>query len=113
MEIEKALPEITIELGEEKLTVVFSLYAFCELERLTGVNALEGQTWDRLNATILSTLLWAGLITHKPDLTIEELRKSISVPTLTNLYTVIIEALAKASSGKKTEAAQEIPAANA
>lgn len=103
----KAVPEIEIEYLGEKLKLVFSLTAFCAFEKETGINALNGETWSEVNITVLSALLWAGLRSHKPEITLQEVRDSMTMPQLLALYKDINTAFnnASASDEKKSEPA--------
>lgn len=103
MNSNKALPEIEIDFAGEKKKLVFSTLAFCLLEDLTGKNALDGEIWNKPDVRLLTTLLWAGLKTNHPEITLEEVRGKIALPDLLPLYGTIISAFQRASGAEDTK----------
>ena len=103
MNANKAIPEVEIEFGGEKKKLLFSTQAFCLLEDLTGKNALDGETWEKPDVRLLTTMLWAALKTYDPGLTLEAVRTKIGLGDLLKLYGSIIEGFGRASPGEETE----------
>lgn len=95
--LDKIIPESEIEFDGEKKKLVFSTYAFCLLEEKTGKNALDAQVWINADLRTLSTIIWAGLQTHHPEITLDQVRTKLSVRELTGNLGAILEAFKKAS----------------
>lgn len=55
----------------------FTLPVLQEFERLTGVNAVNGQVLKNgtPNAKVVPAMLWAGMITDEPELKLEQVTK--------------------------------------
>jgi hypothetical protein len=75
-EIDPTLPKVGIKLGDTTyyLCYTFGAMALAEARlRKQGIecNLLKGCDVTSLDASTLSSLLYAGLLTHQPDITIE------------------------------------------
>lgn len=101
MNSDKALPEIEIDFKGEKKKLVFSLQAFCLLEEVCGINALDGSVFENLNVRTMSALLWAGLSTHDKNITLVDVRAKLGMAELRSLCTVIVESFKAASADQK------------
>lgn len=104
---EKALPEVEIDFLGEKKKLVFSTLAFCLLEEITGKNALDGETWRNPDARMRTALVWAGLQTNYPDITLDQVRRSLPISGLKDVMDAVLKAFSNASGNasdeKKTE----------
>lgn len=106
---EKALPEVELELWGATKKLVFSVQAFCILEETTGKNALDGDNYSNPDARTLSALLWAGLITHHKDISLDFVRSNLSLKQLMSLYPTILKAFNRASSEEKKSDVEPTP----
>lgn len=52
---------------ELSLRLAFDFNALALVEEETGINALNGEAFQKQNATVLSALLWAALQKHHPE----------------------------------------------
>jgi hypothetical protein len=89
-EHDSTLPKTELKLGKETFYLCFTFAALSLAEtqlRRQGVecNLLKALDVRDLDATKLSTLLYAGLITHKPEITYEEVLKLI---TFKNMFSI-------------------------
>lgn len=94
---EKAMPSTKIELAGNHYKLHFDFEAFCLLEEMTGINALDGEVWEKPSASTLSTLLWAAMQRHHPELSVKDVRKKISFGDMPKLSEALVEAFEKAS----------------
>ncbi len=102
---EKASPEMYVEL-DRKRKYILDLNAFCELEKRIGKSLFKAINWEDMGVNDLRLLLWAGLLTDDPALTLEEFTKMCSLPKLRQFEPMIAEMLGRvmpAPSEKKTE----------
>ena len=106
--LSKAAPGVSICLGGKDYTLKLNLFAFMQLEKVTGKNALNGEIWSNINATNMAVLLWAALLHQDPALTVEAVAQQIDVKDLAKLPTLIQAAFEEAAPSpdpeKKTEA---------
>lgn len=63
----QALPSVKIEIGGQEYTLLYTLYAFAKLQKIGNINALKGDV-DFGNPEHVLYFLWAGLISHHPEL---------------------------------------------
>lgn len=95
--IDKAIPEVEVEIGGVKHKLEYSLWSFCKLDELTGKNPLVGSSWAETKPKDILALLWAGLL-HEPNaMTLEELGKKISVKEINTLAPLIVKAMGQAT----------------
>lgn len=75
------LPKIPITLDKDR-TLCYSTYSLWQLEKATGLNALDGSIFGlfkNISAGNLSLLTWAGLIHEDKTLTAEQVSEMIPV----------------------------------
>jgi len=73
-----AQPELELDL-DKKRKLTFDFNALCTIERVVGKNALfDMSLWQRPSAAELRAILWAGLLTDDPTLTLEDTGKLLS-----------------------------------
>lgn len=113
MNSDKALPEIEIDFKGEKKRLVFSLQAFCILEEVCGINALDGSVFENLNVRTMSALLWAGLSTHDKNITLSDVRDNLSMAELRAVCALIVESFKTASADQKKSDDSSVEAAPA
>lgn len=111
METSKAIPEIEITWKGEPKKLVFSCFAFAMIEEKTGVNALHGQVFANPDVRTLTTLLWAGLLSTMPDLTLDDVRHTIGLRELNDILVKLLEAFQRSSPAEKKsgEQAETLP----
>ena len=93
---EKAAPHVKIRLGGKDRVLKYNLYSFCRLDEECGVNILEGQFLRGLSPRKLVGLLLARLITYEPDLTIDDLAKTVDLQEIVQLPELVDEAFMRA-----------------
>lgn len=86
MDTIKLDPKVPFVLGETEHTMVFNNRAVREIVTATGINLLTTaiSSEEMLKPEILALLVYWGLKTHSPDLTIEEV--DIKLTTRHTLY---------------------------
>lgn len=103
MTVNKARPEITLTLSGKDYTGVFSTAAFCALEEKTGLNALDGATWQNINLSTVTVMIWAALRTHHPEITLDFVRDNLDLSDIPNISAKLEEGFLKASPGPQIE----------
>lgn len=91
-----ASPEMTIKLGDRDRKFVLDLNAFCELEKRVNKSLFKAIRWDDMGVNDLRLLLWAGLLTDDPALTLEQFSKMCTLRQLEQFAPVINEMLGRA-----------------
>lgn len=59
-----------VKIGTKTYELVYKVNAVCDLEEMTGCSITDIFNWTEFRS--LRALLWAGLITHMPTLTMVE-----------------------------------------
>lgn len=97
-----------IILGGKPRKLTFNLYAFCRLDEETGKNILTGDVFNSMRPRDLVELVWCGLITDEPELTIDDVAKEIKLSEIMQLPQVVQSGFESAmppqSEEKKTKA---------
>lgn len=81
----KMLPEYTIVVGGKPRKLVYNIYAFIRLEEETGLSVIDGGAFQAKKLSHIVALLWAGLLTHWPEATIEEVAKTVDIEEIMSL----------------------------
>ena len=89
----KANPELKIVVGGKERTLKYNLYSFCRLDEECGVNILNGDFMSAIRPRGLIGLLWAGLITDDPELTLDDLARDVDMNELMRLPDLVNAAL--------------------
>jgi len=90
----QASPAIVVDL-DRKRNFVLDLNAFCELEKRVGKSLFKLIKWDDMGVNDLRYLLWAGLLTDDPSLTLEDFSKMVSMQKLQQFAPMINEMLGR------------------
>ena len=88
----------TLTLDRER-RVQYTWAALKRLKREQGLNFLElvtGETEWYLDPEIFSAVLWAGLVTDDPDLTVDQVDGLIALPKLNVITTAMLQAVQEA-----------------
>lgn len=73
-----AQPELELDL-DKKRKLTFDFNALCTIEKVVGKNALfDMSLWMKPTAGELRAILWAGLLSDDPNLTLEDTGKLLS-----------------------------------
>lgn len=75
--VKHALPDVTprsfpLMVNGRERRVIFDFNALARFEEETGLNALDDDLTRKMTATQTRAFLWAGLLCHEPELTIQE-----------------------------------------
>lgn len=89
-----ASPETKVMLDRER-TFILDLNAFCELEKRVGKSLFKVIHWEDMGVNDLRLLLWAGLLTDDPSLTLETFSKMVSLQKLQQFAPMINEMLGR------------------
>jgi hypothetical protein len=116
-EVDPTLPKVELTLSGKKyyLCFTFEALALAESEfRKQGikVNLIEALDLSSLDASRVVPLLFAALITHDPELTIEQAAKLVKLRNLPKIFEAIVQAYA-ASLAEPDKDANEAPLAEA
>lgn len=85
---------VKIELDGKELTLEFNLNAFAEIESEYGtIDELMGKLAEG-RATTLRAVLWAGLISNHPELTLKQVGQMISLADIPTLSEKLNQAIA-------------------
>jgi len=76
--LEKALHQPSMIIGGVRKTFKFNHYGLARLQKETGKNPFVIETWQTDEQEMTVSLLWAGLITDEPEITIEKVSKDLS-----------------------------------
>lgn len=95
-----------IVLGGKERTLRFDFNALAELERETGINALDGSVWTNPSVTITRALLWAGMLHEEPELTIREVGSWLRLDNVEEVIGLIATAYQAAVGREEGEASE-------
>lgn len=107
--------EVTIDLGDENYTLVYSVNAIIALEEKTGLpitrigDFLGGEAFSFANAR---TFFWAGLIEHQPDLSERDagdIMSELGVEQALTLATDSLKASLPSEDGKASARPRKAP----
>ena len=90
----QASPAHKIMLDRER-TFVLDLNSFCELEKRLNKSLFKAIKWDDMGVNDLRYLLWAGLLTDDPSLSLEEFSKMVTLSQLQQFAPLINEQLSR------------------
>lgn len=85
------VPVIPIELDKQR-TLRIDFNALSLVEEKTGKNALSQELWENINASNVSTFLWACLIHEDKQLKLEDVRKEIHPGNVREIIKVLNKA---------------------
>ena len=93
--LDVVIPNVSVQIAGKQYECIISLEAFCEIERHTGVSALSG---DILKNTVtnITLLAWAGSKAFAPELTLDYVRKNMTLKELGDNWPILIGAINKA-----------------
>ena len=78
----------TVQLDTER-KVILNLFAMKKFRELTGKSVMNLKAEETTEEEI-SALAWAALLTHNPDITIEEVDKLIHIGNMEEVYAAIM-----------------------
>src|SRR5580698_6558102 len=98
-EHDSTLPKVKLKLGNETYYLCYTFAALTLAETKLNnegisCNILKALDLSELDARNLSALLYAGLLTHKPDITIEKVLSLITFKNMQEIPPRILEAYA-------------------
>jgi hypothetical protein len=94
---DKVKPEVEIQLGDKTFQMVLSTEAFCLLEKETGKNSFDPKTWNEMNVSTLTLLVWAGLQAHHPDVKLDYVRKNFKLSQTQEIMLLVQKAFENAT----------------
>lgn len=95
--IQRAKPEVFIELGGKSRALSFTFGALATIEKELGVNTLGNDFWKNLTARGVVAMLWAALKKGDPELTIDQVGDMLDFSDLGNVMEKLKEAMTQAS----------------
>jgi hypothetical protein len=95
----------TVELDGKSLTVEFNFRAYSAMKELTGISLLMGWDESAFDAKEYACLLFAGLITHHPDIEFDHCLNSLSGENFAEVVKVLWEAYRASLPKSKEDAA--------
>lgn len=109
--VDPTLPRVELKLGSDTYYLVFNFKALALAaaklrEKGVHTNLLQSLDLSGLDADTLAPLLYAGLITHQPEITLDEVVAKVSIRDLGGIFTAIAEAYT-ASLAEPTKAGAE------
>lgn len=97
---------IKVNLDKER-NFNLNLDALIKIEEATGKSTLDGELFKKISAKDMKTIMWAGLQTEDPELTIDkvgELIKNINIMKLVSYVNAgVTEAFGEQETEKKTD----------
>ena len=91
---------VTFEAGGKTYTLTYSTNAFCEIEQATSRSikkiGMELLDPDNLTINTLRTVVWGGLREHHPEITFADAGRLIDQLGMTNMLTLVLQAVAAA-----------------
>jgi hypothetical protein len=100
-----------IELDGKRYTVVFNFHAYTVMKELTGISLLMG--WDTaFDAREYACFLYAGLITHHPDVELQFCFDSLCGETFIAIEHMLWDAYKASMPRPKEDANPQKPIAN-
>lgn len=94
---EKAFPSVRVKIGNKERNLKYTLYAFCQLHKVTGKNPLDGSIFREMGPEEIAALAWAAILHEDPTLNMDELAKEILPYELPGITTAIAEAFRQAN----------------
>jgi hypothetical protein len=102
---------VKIELDKER-TLRFDFNALSLFEEATGLNSLDGETWQKLNARSLKAMLWSALKHEDDAITLSQVGAMIHKGNVSYITEKITEAY-KGAAPTGTDTAEEDGGKNA
>lgn len=98
---------VIITLDDRPLKIIFDFNALAAIEDQTGLSALQPDFWRQLLSPIkagtVRMLLWAGLRTHHPEMTVEQIGSMLSGKNLQQIIEGLLEAQKRQSQSGEDE----------
>lgn len=66
------VPSVIVELDGKSFTLVEDFNALAQFEGATGLDALNGKSFEDMNATQFRAYLWSLMLREQPDTTLDE-----------------------------------------
>jgi len=89
--LDPSLPDVTLLVGSEEFHLAFDMNAIVLAEKATGIDLFKASI-SNPTAENLRGLLWACILKHKPDFTIEQAGKLITPRNLQNVWLAVLTA---------------------
>jgi hypothetical protein len=70
--VDPTLPKVPVEVSGKTYSLCFDFNALATAEAITGVNLLKAMDFQNLSAVSFRALLFASLLKHQPNMTLEE-----------------------------------------
>jgi hypothetical protein len=81
-----------VELDGKKFTVEFNFLAYNAMKELTGISLFKGWDESAFDAKEYSCLLFAGLLTHQPDIKIDFCQTALNGENFVEVVKALFEA---------------------
>jgi hypothetical protein len=109
-EVDPTLPKVELKLGKKAyhLCFTFEALALAESEfrkRGIKVNLIEALDLSALDASRVVPLLYAALVTHDPEITIDQVSKLVTLRDLVKIYGAIVKAYSESLAEPDKDAA--------
>jgi hypothetical protein len=96
-EVDPTLPKVELTLAKQTYHLCFTFDALAVAEsefrkRGIKVNLIEALDLSSLGASQMAPLLYAALITHDPEITIDQVSKLVTFRDLAKIFNAIIKA---------------------
>lgn len=109
-----AIPEITREIAGHEWTLVEDFNALAEFEKQTGLNGLDEDSFEDMDASTFRAYVWAVLRRHHPEVTLAEMGRWITATTygewrgaVTELTIAMVQELGEPAHGDDKEDADD------
>lgn len=94
---EKAFPSVKVSVGGKERNLKYTLYAFCQLHKVTGKSPLDGSIFREMSPEDIAALAWSAMLHEDPNLDMDEMAKQILPHELPGLTTAIAAAFRQAN----------------
>jgi hypothetical protein len=93
--VDPTMPRVPLKIGKETLYLCFTLEAIARAQSILRANGFEcsliqALDFSTLQADNIVPLLYAGLITHKPEITLEEIFKIVKFRHIPKVLEAIV-----------------------